>query len=59
MPEERKSRITKKGYRQAIINQAIINNVDRDHSNDPFVVKKLKTAKAFLRKNGLPDHLEK
>jgi len=39
--------------------KAIINNEDRDHSNDPFVVKKIETGKAFLRKNGLPDHLKK
>lgn len=37
----------------------MINNVDRDHSNDPFIVKKAETAEAFLHKNGFPDHLKK
>jgi hypothetical protein len=46
--------IIEKGYGKAIINDA-----DRDHSNDPFVVKKVEAAKSFLRKNGLPDHLTK
>jgi hypothetical protein len=43
-----------KGYMKATNH-----NVDRDHSNDPFIVKKVEEAKAFLHKNGLPDHLKK
>lgn len=53
MPTLKKETIGK-GYGKATINDA-----DRDHSNDPFVVKKVEAAKAFLRKNGLPDHLTK
>ena len=53
MPAVKKA-VTGKDY-----GKAIINNVDRDHSNDPFVVKKVEAAKAFLGKNGLPGHLKK
>ncbi|QTE44271.1 MULTISPECIES: hypothetical protein [Mucilaginibacter] len=53
MPTLKKETIVK-GY-----GKAAINDTDRDHSNDPFVVKKVEAAKSFLRKNGLPDHLTK
>jgi hypothetical protein len=53
MPTVKKA-VVESGY-----GKAIINNEDRDHSNDPFVVKKVEAAKAFIRKNGLPDHLKK
>jgi len=53
MPTIKKA-VTGKGYVKTTIS-----NVDRDHSNDPFIVKKVEAAKAFLSKNGLPDHLKK
>ncbi len=53
MPAVKKA-VAESGYRKVIIN-----NEDRDHTNDPFVVKKVEAGKAFIRKNGLPDHLKK
>ena len=34
--------------------KSIANNIEKDHSNDPFVVKKVEEARAFLQKNGFP-----
>jgi hypothetical protein len=31
----------------------------RDYSNDPFFIKKRKSASEFLKKNGLPDSFKK
>jgi hypothetical protein len=53
MPALKKETIVK-GYGKATINDA-----DRDHSNDPFIVKKVEAAKSFLNKNGLPAHMAK
>lgn len=48
MPAVKK--VNEKGYYGSA---AIVSDKVKDHGNDPFVVKKLEEAKAFLRKNGL------
>jgi hypothetical protein len=49
MPAVKKATVNEKGY----YGNAIVSDKVKDHGNDPFVVKKLEEAKAFLRKNGL------
>jgi hypothetical protein len=49
MPAVKKAPVNEKGY----YGNAIVSDKVKDHGNDPFVVKKLEEAKAFLRKNGL------
>jgi hypothetical protein len=53
MPAIKKERNTELGY-----GKAIVSNTVKDHSNDPFVVKKAEEAKAFLRKNGFPGQVK-
>jgi len=58
MPAIKKTTANGKDY----YSSAIISDKVKDHGNDPFVLKKVEEAKAFLRKNGLkglPGHLEK
>jgi len=49
MPAVKKATANEKGY----YGNAIVSDKVKDHGNDPFVIKKLEEAKAFLRKNGL------
>jgi hypothetical protein len=49
MPTVKKVTANKNGYH----GNAIVSDKVKDHGNDPFVVKKVEEAKAFLRKNGL------
>ena len=49
MPAVRKLISKNKGYNS----RAVISDKVKDHGNDPFVVKKVEEAKAFLLKNGL------
>ena len=49
MPAVKKATVNEKGY----YGNAIVSDKVKDHGNDPFVVKKLEEAKAFLLKNGL------
>lgn len=58
MPPVRKAIVSK----LSVYDNAIVSDKVQDHANDPFVVKKVEEAKAFLHKNGLnglPDHLSK
>lgn len=55
MPAVKKSTADKKGY----LDNAIISDKVKDHENDPFIVKKVEEAKAFLRKNGLNGLLDR
>jgi len=48
MPAIKKVTADQKSYGNAINSDKV-----KDHSNDPFVVKKAEEAKAFLQKNGL------
>ena len=52
--ERKKERNTELGYGKGIVSDTI-----RDHSNDPFVVKKAEEAQAFLQKNGFPGQEKK
>lgn len=57
MPAIKKTTTSKKNHGSAIISDKV-----QDHGNDPFVVKKVEEARAFLQKNGLnglPDQLSK
>ena len=49
MPAIKKEPHTASGYGKVNVSNAV-----KDHSNDPFVVKKAEEAKAFLQKNGFP-----
>lgn len=58
MPVVKKTTVNKKGF----YGNAIVSDKVQDHGNDPFIVKKVEEAKAFLLKNGLnglPDQLNK
>jgi hypothetical protein len=58
MPAIKKASANENGY----YGNAIVSDKVKDHGNDPFVVKKVEAAKAFLDKNGLnglPDKLKK
>lgn len=58
MPADKKATADKK----SVFGNAIVSDKVNDHGNDPFVVKKVEEAKAFLQKNGLnglPDQLSK
>ena len=58
MPAVKKETVNESGYR----GNAIVSDKVKDHGSDPFVLKKLEEAKAFIRENGLnglPDHPKK
>jgi len=54
MPAIKKEREAKLNYGNTIVDETV-----KDHSNDPFVVKKNEEAKAFLQKNGFPTQVKK
>ena len=59
MPAIKKENVNKKG---GYYSNAIVSDKVKDHANDPFVLKKLEEAKAFIRENGLnglPGHSKK
>lgn len=59
MPAVKKETINEKSEYNG---SAIVSDKVKDHGNDPFVVKKLQEATAFIRENGLnglPGHSKK
>jgi len=58
MPAVKKELVNESGHRGS----AIVSDKVKDRENDPFALKKLEEAKAFIRENGLnglPDHKKK
>jgi len=49
MPAIKKMSVNEKHYH----GNGIVSNKVKDHGNDPFIIKKVQDAKAFLLENGL------